>query len=291
MEIGVIVPSGVPGVDAETIGEWCRRIDEGPFSTLAVPDRLVYPNLEPLTVLGYAAAATSRVRLATTIAIAPLRGAALFAKQAATLAVLCEGRLSLGVGAGAREYDYDAAGVEWSRRCALVVEALEAVERVRSPEDDQALGPAPPQFEILIGGARRNALQWLARFGDGYTSGGIKPEFFGYEVQATLGAWAEAGKPGRPRIVAGTWCASEERYEETRRNLDHYLLMGGPPEFIRDQIWRGEEGVRECVAAFAALGADEVVFFPHVADVGELEWLGELAAELGAEEEAASRVG
>lgn len=280
MKVGVVIPSGVPGIDATTLTEWCRRIDEGPFSSLAVPDRLVYPNLEPMQVLAFAAGATSRVRIVSSAVIPALRGRALFAKQAATLSVLAQGRLTLGVVAGARPNDYEAAEVDWSRRCPMLTEHLEYLQRLREPEDGQALGPPLGEVEILIGGARRYGLEWLVRFGNGYISGGIKPQFFGYEAQATRGAWQEAGKAGEPRIVAGTWLASEKRYDATVRNLEHYLAQGGPPEPIRDQVWRGEEGFRQALDEFGAHGMDEIIFFPHVSDVAEVEWLAGLAAEV-----------
>ena len=279
MKIGVVLPSGVPGIEASTLVEWCRRIDEGPFSTLAVPDRLTYSNLDPMQVMAFAAAATSRVRLATMIAIPPLRPGSLFAKQAATLSVLAEGRFTLGVGAGARPSDYEAVGADWNRRGRTITAQMEILERLRDP-GDQETGPRLRDTEILIGGARRYGLEWLVRFGAGYVSGGIQPQFFGYEVHATRETWKAAGKPGEPRIVAGTWAASEERYDEAKRNLDHYLAQGGPPEPIRDRIWRGDEGVRQALEEFGAHGMDEMIFFPHVDDIAELDWLAGIAADV-----------
>ena len=77
--------------------EWARRADAGPFSSVGVLERVVYDSFDPFAALAAAAAATSRVRLATMIAIGPLRSTALLAKQAASVHELSGGRLTLGL--------------------------------------------------------------------------------------------------------------------------------------------------------------------------------------------------
>ena len=84
------------------------------------------PWLEPLTVLAVIAGVTSRVRLGTGILIAPLRGATLLAKTAATLDVLSGGRVDLGVGTGWQKEEYDAAGLDFSQRGQLLSDTLAA---------------------------------------------------------------------------------------------------------------------------------------------------------------------
>jgi probable F420-dependent oxidoreductase len=101
----VIVPDHVVMSEHTEAYEW------GPF-----PFPIEVPWLEPLTVLAAIAGATSRVRLATGILIAPLRPAIVLAKAAATLDVLSQGRLDLGVGVGWQREEFDAAGLDFEAR-------------------------------------------------------------------------------------------------------------------------------------------------------------------------------
>ncbi len=86
------------------------------------------PWLEPLTVLASIGAVTSTLRLATGVLISPLRPPALLAKAAATLDVLTEGRLDLGVGMGWQAKEYEAAGLRFADRGQLFTDGLAACQ-------------------------------------------------------------------------------------------------------------------------------------------------------------------
>lgn len=87
--------------------EWARRADARGFSTLGVSDRLLWPTPEPLITLA-TAGATARIRLLTSVLLAPLHtNHLLFAKAVLTLDHLAgPHRLQLGLAAGFRQDDY-----------------------------------------------------------------------------------------------------------------------------------------------------------------------------------------
>ena len=58
MKIGVGLPATIPNVGGALVLEWAKKADSGPFSSLGIIDRLVYPNYEPLITLAAASAVT-----------------------------------------------------------------------------------------------------------------------------------------------------------------------------------------------------------------------------------------
>ena len=81
---------------------------------------------EPGTLLAAIAARTTRIRLATSIIVSPLRPAALLAKQLTTLDRLSGGRVDAGFGVGWQRAEYDACGVPWANRFAQMEEQIGA---------------------------------------------------------------------------------------------------------------------------------------------------------------------
>lgn len=175
MRIGVGLPAMLTGIGGAGLLEWAALVDKGPFASLAISDRLVYRNYEPLITLAAVSGVTRRVRLMTTVLLVALRNATLLAKQVATLDQLSGGRVSLGVGVGGRADDFDAAGVSTRDRGRRFDDSLARMKLVWSGkaigERIGPIGPPPAQLggpPLLIGGIDPAALARVARYGDGY---------------------------------------------------------------------------------------------------------------------------
>src|SRR4051794_39448991 len=208
MDVGVGLPATIPEVRPEQLLEWARRAEARGFSSLGTIDRLVYGNYEPLIALAAAAAVTERIRLATTILIAPVRAnAALLAKQAATVDHLSGGRLVFGVAVGGREDDYEASGVDFHTRGRRFEEMLETWRRVWGGESfgtAGAIGPQPPNGRptLIIGGSADVVFERAAKHADGWILGGGAPDQFKQGAEKLQAAWEAAGRDGKPRTMA-----------------------------------------------------------------------------------------
>lgn len=283
MQIGVGLPNGVPGTDGRLIIEWARQADEGPFSSLGVVDRLVYDSYEPLMTLAAAAAVTRRVRLATTIVIGLLHNTRMLAKVTASLDALAAGRLVLGLAVGARKEDYDAAGIEYHSRGRRLSEQLATL---RILWEDGSLGPKaarPNGPELLVGGLSDSGFARMARYADGYIHGGGPPKAFARAADKARAAWIDVGRPGKPQFWAqGYFALGDDAAEAGFRYLKDYYAFTGPfAERIADGLLTTPQAIAQYIRGYEEAGCDELVLFPTVPDLAQLEQLAAIVNSLG----------
>ena len=285
MKIGIGLPATIPGTEGTRILDWAKKADSGPFSSLSILDRLVYPNYESLTTLAAVAGVTQRIRLITTVLLAPLRNPALFAKQAASLDALSRGRLTLGLGIGGREDDYLAASVPFKKRGKLFDEELETLHKIWSgqplSEKIGAIGPKPVQPEgpeILIGGYSPAAIQRVAKWGNGFIAGGRDPKGSQQFFRLAEETWNNAGKPGKPRLVGCFYYAlgpdAKKRAGAYLRN--YYVMLGPMVETMINNLPLTIDEIKVRIHAFEDIGADEVIIWPCTTDLEQIDQLAEL---------------
>ncbi len=206
---------GIPSFSAEAppnwehLTEWAQLLESCGFDRLLVSEHIAFGTnmdayadpktggtkggrqptgpdghwLEPLTTLTYLAARTQRIRLGTNILLAALRPAAVLAKTLATMDVLSGGRIDLGVGVGWQREEYDAAGVEFENRGALLDQTLEVCQRLWRENEVSYQSPGltfdrihqmpkplqPGGVPIWVSGTVNRAVaRRLGRFGKGW---------------------------------------------------------------------------------------------------------------------------
>ncbi|MGO8771203.1 MAG: LLM class F420-dependent oxidoreductase [Mycobacterium sp.] len=151
--------------------------DDGRIAVAAQADWL-----DPMIALSFAAAASSRIGVATGVLLLPEHNPVVVAKQAASLDRLSGGRLTLGVGVGWSREEFDALGVPFERRAARTAEYVAAVRALW--RDDVAsfdgtfvgfeairVNPKPVRdrhIPVVVGGNSDPALRRAAAWGDGW---------------------------------------------------------------------------------------------------------------------------
>jgi alkanesulfonate monooxygenase SsuD/methylene tetrahydromethanopterin reductase-like flavin-dependent oxidoreductase (luciferase family) len=287
MDVGIGLPATIPGTRGSLILDWARRADSGPFSSLGIIDRLVYPNYEPLITLASAAAVTDRVRLTTTVLIGPLRRTGVLAKQAATIDALSGGRLTLGLGIGGREDDFKAAPAPFEDRARRFEEQLDLMKRVWSgqPVSDEVgpIGPPPARPggpEVLIGGYAEVSIRRVGRWADGFVSGGIPdPEQVRQMFDLAEASWRAEGREGRPRLVACFYYALGPNAERGGDYIrDYYSFIGPGADDMARSIPSTPEAVDDLLRSLSDVGADEVICWPTVAELDQVDRLAELVS-------------
>jgi alkanesulfonate monooxygenase SsuD/methylene tetrahydromethanopterin reductase-like flavin-dependent oxidoreductase (luciferase family) len=282
MRIGVGLPSTIPGAPASLTLDWARRADAGPFATLATLDRLVYDSLDPLIALAAVAAVTTRIRIATNILVSPLYAPIPLAKAAASLDALSDGRFTLGIAVGARKEDYNAAGVSYSTRGRRLVEQLDSLrdlweEAQQGPHTERPVGPA-----LLLGGTSDQVYARVARYADGYAHGGGPPRAFARAAARACAAWEDLGRIGAPLLWGQAYFALGEEYAEAGQAYlrEYYAFTGPYAERIAAGLLTTPQAIVQFVRGYEDAGCDELILYPAVADLAQLDHLSEVIARL-----------
>jgi alkanesulfonate monooxygenase SsuD/methylene tetrahydromethanopterin reductase-like flavin-dependent oxidoreductase (luciferase family) len=287
MRIGIGLPNTVLGLGGDTLLAWARRAEERGFSSLATIDRIAYPSYDSLTALTAAAAVTERIGLFPNLLLAPVYHPVPLAKVTATLDQVAGGRLSLGVGVGARPDDFQLAERSFADRGKRFDADLELLHQAWAgePVAGSAFPVGPPatrgRVPLLIGGRPELAAPRAARWRAGFTIGGAPPEMAGGAIQAFKDAYEQAGGEGTPRVVCLTYFSLGEGHtEESLRNLrTYYGFLGDWAETIASGAARTPQAVRERAAAFEQLGVDELIFDPTVADLDQVDLLADAVGD------------
>lgn len=284
MRIGISLLNNWGIEDVQALVGLASRAEELGFDSVWVHDHVFNvghvldriggrPYYEPLTLLAFVAARTTRVRLGTSVLVLPYHNPIRLAKTAATLDVLSGGRLILGVGVGSIEEETRAMGSPFAARGAFSDEAIAVMRTLWSEENPRHAGkywdfagmpfsPKPlqtPSIPLVIGGVSRAAIRRAARLGDGWQPLGLSPEALGRGIASLHEECRACGRDAAqvPVSIALSLTASTSR---------RYALGTEPAEVVRN------------VQAFASLGVETLVISATTSDPGEARAAMEMVA-------------
>src|SRR6266513_2828437 len=238
------------------------------FQRLLVPEgsamEPVYHSvLDPMVALGFAAAVTSRIRLGVAVVNMPYLAPAYLAKQAASVDVLSNGRLDLGLGLGWMPEEFTAAEANMTGRGARTAEYIEVMRRLWAGGVAEFDGE---HYMVPAGRAAPLPVQRPGRLAEGWIpSSRTDASRIGEGIEVIRAAAADAGRdPGALRIICRgvvRWGAPVTVPEGGGR----VLLSGGFDQIRADTQWLAEQGVTE---VFYDLNWDPLVGAPDVDPAG-----------------------
>ena len=179
---------------------------------IAIPDNDYAANMtttwyDTVATLSYLAAHTTTVNLLSVVWIAAYRHPLQTAKSFGTLDHLSGGRVIMGVGAGHVEAEFDALGIDYSKRGKILNESIDAIRgafesKYVSFDGDfysydkvgMTPGPVSGSFPIWIGGSGRAAWKRTGRLGDGYIPMGAPVDTYPEIVDTIMTAATDAGR-------------------------------------------------------------------------------------------------
>ena len=265
---------------------WCRKIDEGPWSSLAVPERVTYTSHSLTVQLGAAAALTERVRLWTTIVILPAHNEVQVAKDLASVDQLSRGRLTVGVGVGGREQDYRAIGGDFSRRWQRMDDQVARMRRIWAQEPpfegSDPVGPPPvqpggPPFVAGVMGpmALARAARWAVGVDDPSAIIAVDVPALAGQRQKVVDAWKEAGRDEAPHFSSSLWYALGPDAQDRLASYIYDYMKIFDATFARQLASSAAvhtpAALREAMAEAREAGCDEFFLVPTTADPAELD--------------------
>jgi probable F420-dependent oxidoreductase len=142
---------GVQTADAENATAWrekARKIEDLGYSTLFMPDHFVGTRFAPMVAISVAAAVTTSLRIGMLVLGNDYKHPAIVAKEGATLDVLSDGRLELGIGAGWMIADYEQLGLRYDSAGTRIERLSEAIDVVKGCFGDGAFDYNGRHYQI-----------------------------------------------------------------------------------------------------------------------------------------------
>ncbi|MGB7291377.1 MAG: LLM class F420-dependent oxidoreductase [Thermodesulfobacteriota bacterium] len=268
MKFGIALPNFGRYAQKESILDVAESAEDLGFDSLWVSDHIIIPEshegfgdvfYDPLATLSFVAAKTRSIQLGTSVIILPYRNPIVLAKMISTLDVLCGGRLTLGVGVGWLEDEFDALGVSYIDRGPITDECIDVLKNLWSNEEPSYRGryfnfsnikffPKPiqkPHPPLWIGGNGLVALRRAIMLGNGWHPVGLTAG----EIQEKRRAVGELQSENR----------SSNFVISLRKNLQIYKSKKKKPD-VSEPLRDTPEMISKGIELYAKSGVSHLVF-------------------------------
>ena len=295
IRFGVALPHRAPEpIDMAAVRHVAQRAEALGFNDLWVTENTLDHVFcfDPIVVLTYAAAVTSKIRLGASVVVLQIHSPLMVAHQWACLDYASNGRAILGVGIG-REHHYRQFEVPQEGRVSRFREELDVIRALWTEEKvtyqgrfyhltDETMAPKPVQkpLPIWMGVGHPDAVRRAARLADGWMgSGGSRIADFAASVPILKEALEKAGRdPAKFPISKRVFMAVDERPEVARAELLRWFteVYRNPPGVDICGIHGTPEQVRERLEEMVAMGANHLLLNPVSRYAEQLEALAEV---------------
>jgi probable F420-dependent oxidoreductase len=291
--IGLAWVNPAPLTKPENVVNFAKKCEAMGCHSMWTIDRIVYDNLEPLTVLAAAAGATQKIRLGTSVLLANLRHPSHVAKIISTLDFISNGRLTVGLGFGSRENDYKAVEIPFEHRGSRAVEQVQLMKRLWTEDnvtykgrfynvENLTVGPKPiqkPHPPIWTGGSADVALKRAGTWANGFICGSSAIPDFPATWEKIAGYAKAAGRdPNKINKAGLTFMAIDDDQNKAVKTVEDYVMryygrlrvdvantsLVGAPSAIIDRI-----------GAFLSKGLDTLIIGLADPDPRQLDLFGE----------------
>ena len=281
---GIAIPQVFPDgrIDMELVRDYVQRAEEVGYDSLWVQEQIIgsTPALEPVSLLCYAAALTSTVRLGAAVLILTTRNPVLLAKELGSLDRMSGVRLIAGVALGGRPAQYPLLGGPQKQRVRHFTESLAVMKSLWTQDKTQHDGhfwelpgstmePKPeqkPHPPIWFGGRHPDGLRRAARLADGWMgAGSTTTAQFREHVGIIRDALAERGRdPSAFPISKRVYVALDDDEDRAERRLTEWFgqRYGSAELASRVSVWGSAQRCVDGLAEVVDAGAQMLMLNP-----------------------------
>jgi probable F420-dependent oxidoreductase len=293
---GMCLPHRSPDpIDVSVIRQVAQRAEALGFRDLWVTENTLdhASCLDALTLLTYAAALTTTIRVGVSVMVLPVHSPIEVAHRVATLDYLSSGRAVLGVGLG-RDYHYTQFQIPRDRRVRRFLESVELIKALWTETsvtyqgdifalENGVMGPKPvqkPHPPIWLGGGHPDALKRAARISDGWMgAGGSSTAAFKASVPQIRAALEAGGRdPDAFPISKRVFMSVHERADEAQAEVHRWfsVVYRNPDLTAAGGVFGTPEQVREQLEELVAAGANHLLLNPVTRFPEQVEALAEV---------------